>query len=108
MRVEQEKKTGNVESVTLEQVPMEERKSWADVAMIQAGIMICVPSLMLGGILAESMPMSQAIWSGVIGYAEIVGSAGRDDGIYDDIHVILVYRHVLLHLAFLENRDHQS
>ena len=43
MRVEQEKKTGNVESVTLEQVPMEERKSWADVAMIQAGIMICVP-----------------------------------------------------------------
>ena len=91
MRVEQEKKTGNVESVTLEQVPMEERKSWADVAMIQAGIMICVPSLMLGGILAESMPMSQAIWSGVIGW-----------------EVILVYRHVLLHLAFLENRDHQS
>ena len=68
--MEQEKKTGNVESVTLEQVPMEERKSWADVAMIQAGIMICVPSL---------------IWE-----------------------VILVYRHVLLHLAFLENRDHQS
>lgn len=31
MRVEQEKKAGNVESVTLEQVPMEERKSWADV-----------------------------------------------------------------------------
>ena len=53
--MEQEKKAGNVESVTLEQVPMEERKSWADVAMIQAGIMICVPSLMLGGILAESM-----------------------------------------------------
>ena len=26
MRVEQEKKTGNVESVTLEQVPMEERE----------------------------------------------------------------------------------
>ena len=100
MRVEQEKKTGNVESVTLEQVPMEERKSWADVAMIQAGIMICVPSLMLGGILAESMPMSQAIWSGVIGYAVIVA--------LESWEVILVYRHVLLHLAFLENRDHQS
>ena len=81
MRVEQEKKTGNVESVTLEQVPM------ADVAMIQAGIMICVPSLMLGGILAESMPMSQAIWSGVIGYAVIValmifcGIMGSDLGV---------------------------
>ena len=87
MRVEQEKKTGNVESATLEQVPMEERKSWADVAMIQAGIMICVPSLMLGGILAESMPMSQAIWSGVIGYAVIValmifcGIMGSDLGV---------------------------
>ena len=87
MRVEQEKKAGNVESVTLEQVPMEERKSWADVAMIQAGIMICVPSLMLGGILAESMPMSQAIWSGVIGYAVIValmifcGIMGSDLGV---------------------------
>ena len=104
MRVEQEKKTGNVESVTLEQVPMEERKSWADVAMIQAGIMICVPSLMLGGILAESMPMSQAIWSGVIGYAVIVALM-----IFcESWEVILVYRHVLLHLAFLENRDHQS
>lgn len=85
--MEQEKKTGNVESVTLEQVPMEERKSWADVAMIQAGIMICVPSLMLGGILAESMPMSQAIWSGVIGYAVIValmifcGIMGSDLGV---------------------------
>ena len=66
---------------------MEERKSWADVAMIQAGIMICVPSLMLGGILAESMPMSQAIWSGVIGYAVIValmifcGIMGSDLGV---------------------------
>ena len=89
MRVEQKKKTGNVESVTLEQVPMGERKSWADVAMIQAGIMICVPSLMLGGILAEAMPMSQAIWSGVIGYAVIValmifcGIMGSDLGVPD-------------------------
>ena len=49
--------------------------------------MICVPSLMLGGILAESMPMSQAIWSGVIGYAVIValmifcGIMGSDLGV---------------------------
>ena len=101
MRVEQEKKAGNVESVTLEQVPMEERKSWADVAMIQAGIMICVPSLMLGGILAESMPMSQAIWSGVIGYAVIVALMILWGAISE-------YRHVLLHPVFLENRAHQN
>lgn len=40
-----------------------------------------------GGILAESMPMSQAIWSGVIGYAVIValmifcGIMGSDLGV---------------------------
>ena len=44
-------------------------------------------SLMLGGILAESMPMSQAILSGVIGYAVIVvlmvfcGIMGSDLGV---------------------------
>ena len=57
-----------MESVTLQPVQMEERKSWIDVAMIQAGILICVPSLMLGGMLAEAMPMSQALLSGIVGY----------------------------------------
>ncbi len=77
----------SVESVTLEKVPMEERKSWVDVAMIQAGVMICVPSLMVGGMLAESMSMVNAILSGVVGYAIIVvfmvlvGIMGSDLGV---------------------------
>ena len=53
---EKKKKGSNIETTTLEKVPMEERKNWIDVALILAGIMICVPSLLLGGRLAESMP----------------------------------------------------
>ena len=40
---EKKKKGSNIETTTLEKVPMEERKNWIDVALIQAGIMICVP-----------------------------------------------------------------
>ncbi len=36
----EEKKGSNIETTTLEKVPMEERKNWIDVALIQAGIMI--------------------------------------------------------------------
>ena len=46
-----EKKKNTMETTTLTEVPMEERKSWISVAFMQAGIMICVPSLLLGGIL---------------------------------------------------------
>lgn len=76
-----------MESVTLQPVPMEERKSWIDVAMIQAGILICVPSLMLGGMLAEAMPMSQALLSGIVGYLVtallmvVIGIIGSDIGV---------------------------
>ena len=76
-----------MESVTLQPVPMEERKSWIDVAMIQAGILICVPSLMLGGMLAEAMPMSQALLSGIVGYLVtallmvVIGISGSDIGV---------------------------
>ena len=51
------KTTDKTESVVLQPVPMEERKSWLDVALIQAGILICVPSLMLGGMLSQAMPI---------------------------------------------------
>lgn len=69
---EKKKKGSNIETTTLEKVPMEERKNWIDVALIQAGIMICVPSLLLGGILAESMSLTNAILSGVVGYLIVI------------------------------------
>lgn len=80
-------KTSGVETTTLEKVPLSERKSWLDVAMIQAGIMICVPSLLLGGMLAESMPLAQAIASGAVGYIIVIvffclmGVMGSDLGV---------------------------
>lgn len=82
-----EKKHASVETITLESVPMEDRKSWIDVALIQAGIMICVPSLLLGGILAESMDLGPAILSGTVGYIIVsllfclMGIIGSDLGV---------------------------
>ncbi|MEF9921523.1 MAG: cytosine permease [Anaerovoracaceae bacterium] len=84
---EKKKKGSSIETTTLERVPMEDRKSWLDVALIQAGIMICVPSLMLGGILAEGMPLGAAITSGVVGYIIVIvlfclmGVMGSDLGV---------------------------
>lgn len=80
-------KKKTMETTTLTQVPMEERKSWISVAFMQAGIMICVPSLLLGGILAECMSLSTAIISGVVGYIIIIvlfslmGIMGSDLGV---------------------------
>lgn len=80
-------KKKTMETTTLTQVPMEERKSWISVAFMQAGIMICVPSLLLGGILAECMSLSTAIISGVVGYIIVIvlfslmGIMGSDLGV---------------------------
>lgn len=82
-----EEKKRNIETTTLNPVPENERKTWIDVALIQAGIYICVPSLLLGGILAMSMPTAQAVIAGVLGYVVstvlvvIVGFAGADLGV---------------------------
>ena len=82
-----ENKHTNIETTTLESVPMEDRKSWVNVALIQAGIMICVPSLLLGGILAGSMSLSGAILSGTVGYVIVIilfclmGIIGSDLGV---------------------------
>ena len=38
------KKKKRIETTTLSVVPENEKKSWVDVAFIQAGVYICVPS----------------------------------------------------------------
>ena len=81
------KKNTGVETTTLTPVPMEQRKSWLDVAFIQAGIMICVPSLLLGGMLAGAMDLIPAIISGAVGYGIVIilfclmGIMGSDLGV---------------------------
>ena len=62
----------NVESITLNVVPQEERKGWVEVAFIHAGIMICVPSLLIGGLLALAMPIWEALLAGCTGYALVM------------------------------------
>lgn len=80
-------KKSNIETTTLERVPENERKSWVDVAFIQAGVFICVPSLLLGGLLASGMSMGNAILSGVIGYAIAIVLAVFIGIIGVDLHV---------------------
>lgn len=76
----------NVETTTLETVPESERKSWVDVAFIQAGVYICVPSLMLGGLLVDGMSLPNAIIAGTVGYLisavimSLIGVIGADLG----------------------------
>lgn len=75
-----------IETRTLKRVTNEERKSWISVASIEAGVMICVPSLLLGGMLAEAMPIKSAIMAGTLGYVlavlltAVMGVQGYDLG----------------------------
>ena len=52
---ENQTKESKIEKITLNIVPQDKRKSWLDVSLIQAGVYICVPSLLLGGLLISSM-----------------------------------------------------
>lgn len=81
------KKKNNVETTTLEQVPENEQKSWIDVALIQAGVFICVPSLLLGGLLATSMSLGNAIIAGILGYTLSTVIAVATGIIGVDLHV---------------------
>ena len=80
-------KTSGVENRALQPVPPEERKGWLNVAFIQAGVVICVPSLMLGQMLVSSMSTRDAILSGVIGFIlvcvvfSLMGMIGSDLGL---------------------------
>lgn len=77
----------NVEVDALRPLRMDERMSWTSMAFVQAGCCVCVPSFLLGAILAESMNVTSAIVSGSIGYVIVVivmailGMQGSDLGV---------------------------
>ncbi len=81
-----EKKTGIVEHLALEQVPVNQRKSWFSIALIWAGAVISVPSLMVGGAIVSGMPLGMGILAGITGYIIVVvfmtfqGMQGTDLG----------------------------
>lgn len=59
-------------SVEQNRIPMNQRQSWASIALIWIGSMICVPSLMIGGLLISGLTIMQAFWAGAIGYSIVV------------------------------------
>lgn len=64
-----EKKNLKVETITLEQVPESEKKSWASIAFIWAGNVICVPALMVGGMITAGLNFRDSVIAMLIGYA---------------------------------------
>ena len=71
------------------EIKPEQRQSWTSIAMVWAGGMICVPCLMVGGVLASGgLSLGQIIISIVIGYALIctymifIGMQACDTGLH--------------------------
>ncbi len=61
-----------VEQYALNEIPQSERQSWGSIALIWIGSMICVPSLMIGGLLVSGLTVTNALIAGVIGYLIVV------------------------------------
>lgn len=53
-------------------ISADQRQSWGSIAFIWIGAMICVPSLMTGGLLVAGLTVVKAFWASVIGYGIVV------------------------------------
>ena len=68
-------------------IPQSERMSWQSIALIQAGICVCVPAFLLGALLSDEMNFWPAVLSGTLGYIIaiavmcITGIIGSDLGV---------------------------
>ncbi len=58
---------GNLQGISKDQ-----RQSWGSIAFIWIGSMICVSSLMTGGLLISGLSVMKAFWASVIGYGIVV------------------------------------
>lgn len=76
-----------MEQHALDPIPESEKRPWYSIALIWAGSMICVSSLMVGGAIVQGMPLLEAIIAGAIGYTIIIvymtfqGMQGADLGV---------------------------
>ena len=81
------KKTKIVETTTYQPVSLEEKRSWASIMFVWMGSTICVPALMVGGMIGIGMPFSQAILAMIAGFALVciymyfIGAQGADLGL---------------------------
>lgn len=53
-------------------ISSDERQPWASIAFIWVGSMICVSSLMTGGLLISGLSVMNAFWASIIGYGIVV------------------------------------
>ena len=67
-----EGKNKHIETITLEQVPDSEKKSWPSIAFIWAGNVICVPALMVGAMVSAGLNFKESIAAMFIGYGIVV------------------------------------
>ncbi|GHU66653.1 cytosine permease [Clostridia bacterium] len=83
---ESTKTTKVVETIALERVPDSERKKWSSIAFMWAGNVICVPALMVGGMIASGLTFTASIVAMIIGYVIVciymtfIGSQAADLG----------------------------
>lgn len=61
----------SVEKKALGRFKESEKQSWWSIAFIWIGILICIPSLMIGGSLAEGLSIGQVVLTTVIAYSLI-------------------------------------
>lgn len=77
----------HVEANALTPIPAKERQGWISLALVQAGICVCASSFLEGALLAEAMPLGEAILAGTLGnlivviLMTIIGFQGSDLGI---------------------------
>ncbi|MCG8485752.1 MAG: cytosine permease [Clostridia bacterium] len=71
----------------IKSISPDQRQPWGSIALIWIGSMICVPSLMIGGLLISGLTVGQAFFAGAIGYSIVVlymcfqGMQGSDTGL---------------------------
>lgn len=76
-----------VEKKAMAPISMEERQSWPSIAFIWIGIVICVPVLMVGGMIGQGLDFASLVWATIIGWAVtggimiLTGIMGSDLGL---------------------------
>ncbi|MEG1684235.1 MAG: cytosine permease, partial [Oscillospiraceae bacterium] len=83
-----EKQTNsNMEKNALSHIPASERQKWYSIAFIWIGTMICIPMLMVGGMLSASMTFANVLIAAFLGFLVcaalmcLVGIQGTDLGL---------------------------
>ncbi len=54
-------------------IPEEQRQSWGSIAMVWIGAVICVPSLLVGGMLGSGLSLGACVLAILVGYGLICG-----------------------------------